>query len=248
MPQIIAFVSPKGGCGATSVCGLLWYSLCRMGFKVLGVDMCFENCSLDFMLGRENDYIYTLSDVSDGLCRLEDICPTGESDFARCGYDAKGFDYAKVSGLLGNSGYDYILADCPACCPVEDFADRIVVVTDTAPVSVRFCEEFVQRTWDIPVSVVINKIVAPLIDDGVHPTVDRILEIIGTGLLGLVPSDMYINYIPQNGFASRTDGSCLYECFSNIAERLTGKTVPAYDIDGFFRGIKTYKYMTKGRK
>ena len=39
MPEIVAFVSPKGGCGATSVCGLLWYALSDLGYKVLGLDM-----------------------------------------------------------------------------------------------------------------------------------------------------------------------------------------------------------------
>ena len=73
MPEIVAFVSPKGGCGATSVCGLLWYALSDLGYKVLGLDMCFEDGSLDFFLGKESEYIYTLFDVLDGNCQFNDI-------------------------------------------------------------------------------------------------------------------------------------------------------------------------------
>lgn len=247
MPEIIAFVSPKGGCGATSVCGLLWYALSNMGYKVLGLDMHFEDCSLDFFLGRENDYIYTLSDVLDDNCRLEDICTPEVSGFVRGGYDEVGFSYQKAGEILKKSGYDYILADCRAES-VPDFADRVVTITDTSPVSVRFCEEFTGNISDKPVSVVINKIVSRFIDDGLHPTVDVIIDSIGCTLLGLVPMDMYINYIPRDGITADIGESSLYSCVLNIASRITGKSVPAYDIDGFFRSGRAYKYFAKGRK
>ncbi len=247
MPEIVAFVSPKGGCGATSVCGLLWYALSDLGYKVLGLDMCFEDGSLDFFLGKESDYIYTLFDVLDGNCQFNDICTSDESSFLRGGYDEIGFGYAKAGEILKKSGYDYILADCrPGAVP--EFADRIVLVTDTSPVSVRFCEEFAGNISDKPVSVVINKIVPRFIDDRLHLTVDEIMDTTGCNLLGLVPMDMYVNYIPRDSVNRNIDISCLYSCALNIASRITGKSIPAYDIDGFFRSGRAYKYFAKGRK
>ena len=39
MSEIIAFSSPKGGCGATFVCAGVWLSLARKGVSVFASDL-----------------------------------------------------------------------------------------------------------------------------------------------------------------------------------------------------------------
>jgi len=91
MSQFIAFVSPKGGSGATFACAGLWYSFAQKGKKVLAVDLCGKRASLDFALGFQNDSVYDVSDVVNGKCSLnEALCVSKvnpDACFLRAGAD-----------------------------------------------------------------------------------------------------------------------------------------------------------------
>ena len=96
MPRTIAFASPKGGCGATFVCAGIWQLLSQKNKRVTAVDMCFESCSLDYVLSFQNDYIYTLSDVLDASVSLDEALCGKDAAFIRCDYEAEDFDFDKA--------------------------------------------------------------------------------------------------------------------------------------------------------
>ena len=101
MPRIITFTAPKGGCGSTFVSASLCYMFVQKSQRVLALDMCFERCTLDSALGFQNDYVYTLKDVTDGECTLKEaVCSFDGVDFVRCGYEKDCPDYEKIADVL----------------------------------------------------------------------------------------------------------------------------------------------------
>lgn len=254
MPQIIAFTSPKGGCGATFVCVSVCRMLAEKSHTVLALDMCFDKCTLDFALGFQNEYVYTFSDVIRGDCSFSDAVCRGYGDFLRADYERDLFDYNRAAEILKNSSYEYVLIDVSSVYDeapnkVAAFADKLVLVTDPAPVSARLCQSISERIGDIcDICVVINKIVPYYIRDGIHLTVDEVLDSVGYPLLGLVPWDYAAEFVLANASETMDDYLSLKNPFSNIADRICGERVAACDMEAFFKDGRIYKYLTKGRK
>jgi len=250
MPQIIAFTSPKGGCGSSFVCASLWYILAAKGKKVMALDMCFEKCTLDSALGFQNDYVYTLSDVMEGSCSMEDAASyMGNSSFLRTDYERNHIDYDRVLQLLKESDYDYILIDMlpfsgDIAKGVLSFSDELIIVSDCTSVSAGLCDTFLNNIDSVKTRLIINKIIPSYIKAGIHFTADELLDMLGIELLGLVPYDECVEIILKNGISNGLGKELLCEVFDNIALRLMGERVPAFDITG----KKTRNFLVKGRK
>ena len=149
MNRIIALASPKGGCGSSFVCANLWYSLLGAGHKVLALDMGYENSGLDYALGFQNDYIYTLGDVICGNCTLEEALvtsPKAEQGFyMRADYEYTFQNFDKIRSLLENTDFEYILADVSGISLKEldsHICDTIIYVTEPSEVAVHISESF----------------------------------------------------------------------------------------------------------
>lgn len=255
MPRIIAFTSPKGGCGATFISSALWHTISRNSRKVLAVDMGFQGGTLDFGLGFQSDYIYTLSDVINGDCTLREATCGEDSGFIRADYEEDEFyDFDKALDILASSDYDYIIADVSphstrAVSKLAAVSDCFVLVTDCAPSSVRLTSGFAE-SLDGPDNklVVANKIVPNYIRDEIHLTIDEVLDTIGYPLLGLVPWYDRAEFI-TTGCLDKIDTSSVIDgVFSRIFKRLEGESASACDISEFFRTGSSYKYFMKGRK
>lgn len=249
MPRIICFTAPKGGCGSTFVCSSLALSLSQSGMSVLALDMCFEKGTLDFALGFQNDYVYTLSDVSDGTCSLCECAVTqGQLSFVRAGYEKNNADINAIGDILKSSEYDYVLIDILSigsdeCDFVSDFADKLVIVTDPTHASCKICDIYLSEIDFSDISIVVNKIIPSYVKNNIQMTVDEVLDTLGIPLLGLVPW-CPIAYAENTEFKD----NYLNTAFSNIALRLGGDRVPAMEISKVYDCFKLSRNLTKGRK
>ena len=254
MAKVVVFTSPKGGCGATFACALTANMLAESSQKVLALDMCFEKCTLDFALGFQNEYVYTLTDVIDGQSTLDEALCRGKVDFLRADYEDSFFEFEKAEDVLKDAKYDFILIDTQAfnkrsVQSLCDFADKIVAVTDCTPVSSKLTQSFTDNMSNTEnIFILINKIVPYYIRDGFHFTVDELLDSIGYPLLGLIPWDCGAELITTDSASTINDFPALKEIFSNISKRLLGQKVSACDIEDIFKSGITHKYFTKGRK
>ncbi len=250
MTRIIAFTSPKGGCGSSFVCASLWYILTAKGKKVMALDMCFEKCTLDFALGFQNDYVYTLSDVLSDCCSIEEAAVhAGDSSFLRCDYEQRQLCYDRLAELIKDTDYDFVLIDMPSFSDdvvrgVLSFTDELVVVSDCTAASAKLCDLFLTGVGSVRTRLVINKIIPPYIKEGIHHTADELLDMLGIELLGLVPHDETAEIVLKDGTSCGLKTEMFCEVFGNIALRLMGERVPACDITG----KKTRKILVKGRK
>lgn len=254
MAQVVVFTSPKGGSGATFACALTGLMLAESSKRVLALDMCFDRCTLDFALGFQNEYIYTLADVLNGDATLEEAVCTGRVDFLRSDYEVGTFPCEKAMEVLRETDYDFILIDTQSfnkefVQKLCAFSDKTIVVTDCTPVSSKIVQAFTDSLEDTDnIFVLINKIVPYYIRDGVHLTADDVIDSTGYPLLGLIPWDCSSQFVTAETFGITNEFPALKEAFSNIANRLLDKKVPACDIEQFFKSGITYKYFMKGRK
>ncbi len=251
MAEIFAFVSPKGGCGSTFVCAGLWRTLADMDSKVLALDFSFDRCTLDFALGFQSDYVYTLSDVLSGGCDLSEavVCDAGTSGagFLRGDYEYDGMDFSKVSSLIKSAGYDYVLIDLQmtdysVIQGVLSFAHKLVYVTEPTAAAVKLCEDSAGRLDFEHSFILVNKIIPSYTQSGIHLTVDEIMDITGCALLGLVPWTPEAEIILKQGLTKGICDLSLKTVFANIALRIKGEHTPAYDIK------KVYDCFKLGRK
>ena len=253
MPEIIAFVSPKGGAGSTFVCSSMWKTLTKKEYKVLALDMCFENCTLDLALGFQNDYVYTLFDVLCNSCTLDDAVCGEPSGFVRLDYESCSYDFPKLFEVIAHSSYDYVLIDIDSQCKnilsgVFDFCSKVVIVTDCTQASVKLCENFIGEFEFLKEPlVIVNKIMPYLIRDGIHLTIDEVLERLSCELLGLIPWSIHSEFILGTD-SDISDYVALFNPLFSIAERIEGGYVPACDIESLFKDERAFNYLMRGRK
>lgn len=236
MPEIIAFVSPKGGCGATAVCAGVWHSLAKTGKNILAVDCCCGKCTLDFALGMQNDSVYDAFDVASGSCSLDDaVCSLGENAFFLRGSEEI-TDIGEFKDFIEKSSYDFVLLDIPPYgLDISDLHgklwDKLVVITDCSQISAKLCGKFTEGLDTQSIYAVINKIIPSYIKDGIFPTADEILDDMGIYPLGLIPWSLDIVAASARGFSPDMPQSSATQAFDNISRRILGESVPAIDFD-----------------
>ena len=238
MAEVIAFVSPKGGCGATFACAGLWHALAEGGSSVLALDFCFDKCTLDFALGFQSDYVYTLSDVLSGVCDLQEaLVQDGvhrNSGFLRGDYEYDNLDFAAVSSLVESSDYEYVLIDLQADAQiiqqVLSFTHKLVYVTEPSLSAVKLCENMASRLDFENSFIIVNKIVPSFVKSGIHLTVDDIVDIVSYPLLGLIPWSPGAEIMLKQGMSKEIDDADINIVFANMVSRIKGEHTPAYDI------------------
>jgi len=247
MPKIITFISPKGGSGATFCLSGIWRCLADNSIRVLGVDACFDKCALDSALDFKNDYIYTMSDVTEGNCTFEDAVSTfGGGSFVRLDYDVPSHGIGDAFEIIKKSDYDYVLVDLSdrseaAVRDVLSFTDTLVCVTEPSQISAEFCAKFLQ-TADFDNSyILVNKIIPTYIKNKIHLTIDEISDETSCPLIGLVPWSPEAEILLKEGMKGNIEDRLLKDALSNTAERITGKTKPACDFKKIYDCFKIKK-------
>ena len=235
MPEIITFMSPKGGSGATFVCAGVWATLCEKSYKVLAFDACFEKGALDYALGFKSDYVYTMTDVADGNCSLKDAMVIfGSGSFLRADYENNFFETEDAFEILNKTDFDYILVDLND--RNEDFVNevlkkthKLILVADPGILSCKCCEMAVDKFEFENTFVLVNKIIPTYIKAGVHCTVDDIIDAVSSPLMGLVPWSPGAEIIMRQGIKNGICDNELKTTFSNVADRICGVQKKAYD-------------------
>ncbi|WJX66374.1 Septum site-determining protein minD chloroplastic [Trifolium repens] len=70
-PRVVVVTSGKGGVGKTTTTANIGLSLARLGFSVVAIDADVGLRNLDLLLGLENRVNYTVVEVLNGDCRLD---------------------------------------------------------------------------------------------------------------------------------------------------------------------------------
>lgn len=242
MSEIIVITSGKGGVGKTTTTANIGAALALTGKKVAMIDTDIGLRNLDVIMGVENRIVYDLVDVAENKCpytkalvrdkRFEGLflLPAAQSR------DKSAVTTTQMKHIVRQmeNNFDYILIDCPAGIE-QGFenavaaAKKAIVVAMPEVSSVRDADRIIGllEKHDIKdIRLVINKLRPKMVKNGSMLSIEDMLDILATDLLGVVPDDEEIIVAANKGdYVSSYTKSIAGQAYRNIAKRLGGENV-----------------------
>ena len=251
MARKIVLTSGKGGVGKTTICANLGVRLANLGFRVALVDVDIGLNNLDVIMGVENKVLFDLSDVIKAKCRVKQaliqdnrypslyILPSAHTntDASITGENVK-----NVIDML-DPNFDYILIDCPAGVDagfhraVFSANEALVVVTPHIS-SIRDADKVltILSSYNLfSIGLVVNRVRGDLLLSGEMISVEKISELLGVKIVGVIPDDDEVSTLSTLGaFSLSSSGT---RAFSLLAENVHNGTRKVYDCTLKYRGI-----------
>lgn len=260
MGQIILIASGKGGTGKTTAAANIGAALAERGKLVVLADMDMGLRNLDIVLGLESSIVYDISDVTEGICTLDEALikdakyenlyfvpapqTRGETQLEdeavrRIWEQLKArFDYCIIDAAAGVTGSFKYASMC---------ADSAVIVTMPELTAVRDADRAVTVLEDMgieDIKVVINRVRADMIHKGIMMNMDDCVDMLQVPVLGIVPDDEELIANALSGtLAVSVESSKAGIAFRNIALRLLGESIPVMDFDSKEGFLKRFKKL-----
>ena len=242
MSEVIVITSGKGGVGKTTTTANVGTGLAKLGKKVVLVDTDIGLRNLDVVMGLENRIVYTLYDVIEKNCKLQQalikdkktdklyLLPAPQTK------DKSAVNPEQMKGLVDElrKDFDYVLLDCPAGIE-QGFknaiagADRAIIVTTPEVSAVRDADRIIgllEANEIRNIRLVVNRLNIDMVDDGNMMNAADVVEILSKDLIGVVPYDEKIVISTNTGIPLAGDDSEVGTAFMNICNRIMGKDVP----------------------
>jgi septum site-determining protein MinD len=257
--RIIVITSGKGGVGKTTTTANLAVALANEGYRVVAIDGDVGLRNLDVIMGLENRIVYTLEDVIEGTCRLNQamirdkrtenlyMIPTAQS---RTKDAVSAEQMLDICGQLRKE-FDFVLIDSPAGIEAgfrnaAAGADEALVVTTPEVSAVRDADRIIgllESMEKAPISLIINRIKPDMVKRGDMLSTEDVLDILAVDLIGVVPDDESVVTSSNKGEPlTFSNSSRATKAFLNIAKRICGNEVPFMDLSddqkGFFSSLK----------
>jgi septum site-determining protein MinD len=246
--RVITITSGKGGVGKTTTTANLGTALAMEGKKVAVVDGDIGLRNLDAVLGLENRIVYDLVDVVEGQCRLRQalikdkrqpelyLLPAAQTR------DKNAVNSTQMEQLCQQlrEEFDFVLIDSPAGIE-QGFrnaivgADDIIIVANPEMASVRDADRIiglVEAAGKPEPRLILNRLRPEMVRRGDMMDVTDVLEVLGVGLIGIVPEDESIIVATNKGepavYDKRTRAG---RAFLNAAHRIMGEDIPLDEVE-----------------
>ncbi len=252
--RIIVITSGKGGVGKTTTTANLAVALANEGHRVVAIDGDVGLRNLDVIMGLENRIVYTLVDVIEGTCRLNQamirdkrtdnlyMIPTAQSRTKDAVTSEQMLD---ICSQL-RSEFDFVLIDSPAGIEAgfrnaAAGADEALVVTTPEVSAVRDADRIIgllESMEKAPISLIINRIKPEMVKRGEMLATQDVLDILAVDLIGTIPDDESVVTSSNKGEPlTFSNDSSASKAFLNIAKRICGSDVPFMDLTGSQKGF-----------
>jgi septum site-determining protein MinD len=210
MAKVLVVTSGKGGVGKTTSTAAIGAALAQCGKKVVVVDFDVGLRNLDLVMGAERRVVFDLVNVVQGIAKLPQalirdkrlenlwLLPASQTR------DKDALTEEGVGRIIGElrTGHDWVLCDSPAgiergATLAMRFADEAVIVTNPEVSSVRDSDRIIgmldsktvkaERGERVNKHVLITRYDPLRAAKGEMLSIEDVLEILATPLLGIVP-------------------------------------------------------------
>jgi len=262
---VIAVISGKGGVGKTTATANLGLGIALNDKKCVVVDFDIGQRNLDMILGLENRVVYDMVQVMDGEANIKQalikskVSPNLYFLAASQTKDKSVLDSKKVEKLISDlkDNFDFVILDAPAGIEsgfehTIEFADAAIIVVNPEVSSIRDADRAigildsksakVKKGEDVLKWLIINRIVADMVEGGEMLKSDDILEILNIKLIGKIPEDKGVIEASNQGKPVILDKKSIAgQAYARIAGRLCGKKIDMKNVEisdsGLFKKI-----------
>ena len=240
MGKVIVVASGKGGTGKTMFSVNLGATLAKMGRSVVMIDLDMGLRNLDLYFGLENNVVYDVQDVLNGVCKIKQAL-IKDKNFHGLYLMAASPD--RSDGYLTplhmrvlcdkiKTEYDYVIVDAPS--GIDDGlvlaaagADEAIIVCTPDYSAIRDADNLDRELVKLGVTtraLVVNNVDAELMAEGYAPRLRDITSMLKPELLGVIQNDQNIRVSTNLGVPIVIkDGTYISENFRNIAARIEGR-------------------------
>ncbi|CAH9111209.1 unnamed protein product [Cuscuta europaea] len=221
-PRVVVITSGKGGVGKTTTTANIGLSLARLGFSIVAIDADVGLRNLDLLLGLENRVNYTVVEVLNGDCRLDQalvrdkrwsnfelLCISKPRSKLPIGFGGKALVWVVDSLKARDTGVpDFILIDCPAGIDAGFItaitpANEAVLVTTPDITSLRDADRvtgLLECDGIRDIKMIVNRVRTDMIKGEDMMSVLDVQEMLGLPLLGAIPEDSEVIRSTNRGY------------------------------------------------
>ena len=251
MAKVLVVTSGKGGVGKTTSTAALGAALAQMGEKVVVIDFDVGLRNLDLVMGAERRVVYDLINVVQGVVKLPQALIRDkriETLFLLPASQTRDKDALTEDGVERviaelRMRFDWVLCDSPAgiergATLAMRFADEAVVVTNPEVSSVRDSDRIIglldsktvkaERGEQVDKHLLITRYHAARAARGEMLSIEDVLEILSTPLLGIIPESEEVLRASNIGSPVTLSNalSAPARAYFDAARRLRGEAVP----------------------
>lgn len=249
MARSIVITSGKGGVGKTTLAANLGRAMASEGKRVALIDTDIGLNNLDVIMNVEKKVVYDLVDVIENRCRPKQALV--EDDLFKGLFvmpSAHSYEQSLVNGqnirsviYSLNNYFDFILLDCPA--GIEAGFHRAVAASGEALVvttphlsALKDAAKVINliRAYQIPVSLVLNRVRGDLILSDDMVDVDEVGRLLKVDTLGVIPEDDIYNQLSNTGKMGKSEA---FNATKMLAANLIYGTSQLYDATKKYRGL-----------
>src|ERR1700680_4247861 len=250
MAKVLVGTSGKGGVGKTTSTAALGAGLAQLGERVVVVDFDVGLRNLDLVMGAERRVVFDLINVVQGVAKLSQalirdkrlenlwLLPASQTR------DKDALTEAGIRNIIADlrNEFDWILCDSPAgiergALLAMRYADEAVIVTNPEVSSVRDSDRIIgmlysktskaERGERVEKHVLITRYDSARALRGEMLSIDDILEILATPLLGIIPESQEVLLASNVGspVTLNNAASAPARAYTDAVRRLMGETV-----------------------
>jgi septum site-determining protein MinD len=251
MAKVLVVTSGKGGVGKTTSTAAIGAALAQAGQEVVVVDFDVGLRNLDLVMGAERRVVFDLINVMQGTAKLPQalirdkrldnlwLLPASQTkDKDALTEEGVGRIIEELRGMC-----DWVLCDSPAgiergAMLAMRFADEAIIVTNPEVSSVRDSDRIIgmldsktvrsEKGERVEKHVLITRYDSARAARGEMITIEDILEILATPLLGIIPESQDVLRASNVGspVTLHNPASAAARAYLDAAKRLLGETIP----------------------
>lgn len=258
--RVIVVTSGKGGVGKTTSTANIGTALAKNGAKVALIDTDIGLRNLDLLMGLENRIVYTIVDVVEERCKLQQALVRDKKNpnlvllAAAQTRDKSALNAEQMADICEKlkEEFDFVLVDCPAGIE-QGFQNAIagateaIVVTTPEMSAVRDADRIIglleAKEEITSYRLVLNRVRPHMMKANDMLSVEDVTDILSVKILGIIPEDEGIIVSTNKGepIVNNTENTKAGVAYNNVARRIMGEDVPFMDLDtptGWFDKIK----------